>query len=58
MIIPRMERALYGGNYCPSEWPREVWNEDLRLFKLARINLIQFRVLRHMRPTAGSLHRC
>lgn len=29
---------LYGGDYNPNQWPREVWDEDLRLFDLAHIN--------------------
>lgn len=31
-------RMLYGGDYNPNQWPREVWEEDMRLFKLAHIN--------------------
>lgn len=31
-------RILYGGDYNPNQWPREVWNEDMRLFKKAGIN--------------------
>ena len=31
-------RILYGGDYTPNQWPREVWNEDMRLFKKAGIN--------------------
>ncbi len=29
---------LYGGDYNPEQWPREVWDEDMRLFELAHIN--------------------
>ncbi len=31
-------RILYGGDYNPNQWPREVWEEDMRLFKQAGIN--------------------
>ena len=31
-------RILYGGDYNPNQWPREVWDEDMRLFKKAGIN--------------------
>lgn len=31
-------RILYGGDYNPNQWPREVWNEDMRLFKKAGVN--------------------
>jgi len=29
---------LYGGDYYPNQWPKEVWKEDMRLFDLAYIN--------------------
>ncbi|QHQ59597.1 beta-galactosidase [Anaerocolumna sedimenticola] len=32
------KRILYGGDYNPNQWPREVWNEDIRLFRKAGIN--------------------
>ena len=28
---------LYGGDYNPNQWPRDVWDEDIRLFKQAGI---------------------
>lgn len=31
-------RILYGGDYNPNQWPREVWREDMRLFEKAGIN--------------------
>ena len=31
-------RILFGGDYNPEQWPREVWDEDIRLFKMAGIN--------------------
>ncbi len=31
-------RILYGGDYNPNQWPREIWEEDMRLFKKAGIN--------------------
>ena len=32
------KRILYGGDYNPNQWGKEVWNEDMRIFKDARIN--------------------
>lgn len=32
------ERILYGGDYNPEQWPKEIWQEDLRIFKNAAIN--------------------
>ncbi len=31
---------LYGGDYNPDQWSEEIWKEDMRLFKLAHINLV------------------
>ena len=31
-------RILYGGDYNPNQWPREVWDEDMKLFRQADIN--------------------
>ena len=31
-------RILYGGDYNPNQWPREVWEQDMAYFKDARIN--------------------
>ena len=33
-----IKRILYGGDYNPNQWPKEVWKEDMRIFKDARIN--------------------
>ena len=35
---------LYGGDYNPEQWPREVWQEDMRLFKEAHINEVTLNV--------------
>jgi beta-galactosidase len=31
-------KMLYGGDYNPNQWPREIWQEDMHLFKQANIN--------------------
>ncbi len=31
-------KILYGGDYNPNQWPREIWDVDMELFKKARIN--------------------
>ena len=31
-------RILYGGDYNPNQWPREIWAEDMRFFRDASIN--------------------
>ena len=32
------KRILYGGDYNPNQWGKEIWKEDMRIFKDARIN--------------------
>lgn len=32
------KRILYGGDYNPNQWPREIWDEDMRMFRKAHIN--------------------
>jgi beta-galactosidase len=39
MINPKLPKVWYGGDYNPDQWPREVWEEDMRLFKLAHIDV-------------------
>lgn len=34
----KFRRILYGGDYNPNQWPREVWEEDMRMFRDTRIN--------------------
>ena len=31
-------RILYGGDYNPNQWPKEIWEKDMEYFKDARIN--------------------
>ena len=31
-------RVLYGGDYNPNQWSRDIWSEDMRIFKKAAIN--------------------
>ncbi|MEN2983654.1 MAG: beta-galactosidase [Dictyoglomaceae bacterium] len=39
MINPKLPFIWYGGDYNPEQWEKEVWKEDIRLFKLANINI-------------------
>ncbi len=34
----KFQRILYGGDYNPNQWPKEIWDEDMRIFKNAHIN--------------------
>jgi len=31
---------FFGGDYNPDQWPEEMWAEDIRLMKLAKVNLV------------------
>ena len=35
----KISRILYGGDYNPNQWPREIWKEDMQIFRDAHINL-------------------
>jgi len=39
VIHPRMTKIAYGGDYNPDQWPRDIWDEDMRLFRLAGIDI-------------------
>jgi len=34
---PFSGQVLYGGDYNPEQWPREVWREDVRLMQEAGV---------------------
>ncbi|MGN0427297.1 MAG: beta-galactosidase [Agathobacter sp.] len=40
----KLNKILYGGDYNPEQWPREIWEEDMRLFKLAGIDTVTLNV--------------
>ena len=33
-------RIWYGGDYNPDQWPEEVWDDDIRLMKKAKISVV------------------
>ncbi|WP_404442704.1 beta-galactosidase [Microbacterium marinum] len=37
---PHLEGIAYGGDYNPEQWPRDVWDEDVRLMREAGVNLV------------------
>jgi beta-galactosidase len=37
-INPRFPHFIHGGDYNPDQWPEEIWQEDMRLMKLANCN--------------------
>ncbi|MNB91679.1 Beta-galactosidase BgaP [compost metagenome] len=44
MINPNKPKIWYGGDYNPEQWEKAVWDEDLRMFKLAGIDLTTLNV--------------
>lgn len=35
---------LYGADYNPEQWPESTWIEDMRLMKLARVNMVSINI--------------
>jgi beta-galactosidase len=46
---------LHGGDYNPDQWPPEVWNDDMRLMKLAHCNAMTVGIFSwvHLEPEEG-----
>jgi beta-galactosidase len=49
------KRTRYGGDYNPEQWPREVWDEDIRLMGEAGVDLVTVGVFSwaQLEPTEG-----
>ncbi|KQX58702.1 beta-galactosidase [Paenibacillus sp. Root444D2] len=44
MISRKFPKFLFGGDYNPEQFPKEVWDEDIRLFQLAGIDIATLNV--------------
>lgn len=40
----KVQKMLYGGDYNPEQWPEDTWEEDMRLLKLAHIDVVTLNV--------------
>lgn len=40
----KVHKILYGGDYNPEQWPEDTWEEDMRLMKLAHIDVVTLNV--------------
>ena len=40
MITRKVPHMIYGGDYNPEQWPKDVWDEDVRLMREAGVNLV------------------
>ncbi|WEV47319.1 beta-galactosidase [Bifidobacterium sp. ESL0690] len=34
------QRLWYGGDYNPDQWPEEIWDDDIRLMRKAKVNIV------------------
>ncbi len=39
MTVTKIPKFLYGGDYNPDQWPKNIWQEDVRMFRSANINI-------------------
>lgn len=48
-------RFFFGADYNPDQWPREVWDEDIRLMQEAGVNVVSLAIFSWARiqPRAG-----
>ncbi|WP_132005104.1 beta-galactosidase [Mesobacillus foraminis] len=44
MINEKLPKIWYGGDYNPEQWEKEDWDEDVRIFKLAGIDVATLNV--------------
>ncbi|MFJ5101582.1 beta-galactosidase [Streptomyces sp. NPDC088554] len=49
-------RFAYGADYNPEQWPREVWDEDVRLMREAGVNIVSLAIFSWARiqPAPGT----
>jgi len=40
----KTDKILYGGDYTPEQWPKEIWREDMRLLGMAGIDILTINV--------------
>ncbi len=40
----KVKKILYGGDYNPEQWPEDIWEEDMRMFRLANIDVVTLNV--------------
>ena len=49
---------LYGADYNPEQWPGDVWLDDMRLMKLASVNMVSINIFSWavLEPAPGHYH--
>ena len=55
----KWSKIVYGGDYNPEQWPREIRDQDMRLFKLADIDIVTLNVFSWAlnQPRSAIAHR-
>ncbi|MDR0464980.1 MAG: beta-galactosidase [Treponema sp.] len=43
-LAGKVSKVLYGGDYNPEQWPRDIWKEDMRLLTFAGIDVLTINV--------------
>src|SRR5690625_7911258 len=44
MINEKLPKIWYGGDYNPEQWTEDIWNDDIRMFTLAGIDVATLNV--------------
>jgi len=44
MIHEKLKKIAFGGDYNPEQWPEEIWKEDMRMTKLADMDIMTINV--------------
>lgn len=54
----KFKRILYGGDYNPNQWDKEVWHEDMQIFRNAHINSATINVFSwaKLQPSESEYH--
>ncbi len=42
--MEKVKKIVYGGDYNPEQWSEAIWEEDMRLFRLAHIDIVTLNV--------------
>ncbi|MGC9455402.1 MAG: beta-galactosidase [Phycisphaerae bacterium] len=54
-VSEKCPHMLHGADYNPDQWPKEVWDEDMRLMRLAGCNVMSVGIFSwvHLEPAEG-----
>ncbi len=50
----KANKILYGGDYNPEQWSEDIWEEDMRIFKKANIDIVTLNVFSSPVPSPFS----